>query len=187
MFRLFRLWPKVAYRLRGIILRRLVIWGGGACGEGLRVEKGLRLRQGFHRGLKLGSNIYLGRNITIDCLENAILSIGDNTTFTESIFISCCERVTIGADTLIGEYCSIRDANHDFSDVNRPISSQPMLSKRIVIGPDVWVGRGCAILAGVQIGAGAVIAANSVVTRDIPEKVIALGAPAKPVRSRNSN
>jgi acetyltransferase-like isoleucine patch superfamily enzyme len=59
-----------------------------------------------------------------------------------------------------------------------------MIADPIRIGADVWVGRGCAILSGVTIGDGAVIAANSVVTRDIPSRAIAVGAPAKPIRSR---
>jgi acetyltransferase-like isoleucine patch superfamily enzyme len=181
---LFRLWPKVAYTLRGRVLRRLIIMAGGSCGQGLRVERGFRLRQGLHGGLQLGSNVYFGRNVTIDCLDTAVLSIGQNATFTESIFISCCEAVSIGADTLVGEYCSIRDANHDVSDLTRPIALQPMLAKPIEIGSDVWIGRGCAILSGVRIGAGAVIGANSVVTRDIADKTIAIGSPAKAVGHR---
>lgn len=184
MFGLFRIWPKVMYRLRGIALRRLIILAGGSCGPGLRVESGLRLRQGVHRGLQFGSDVYLGRNITIDCLPSAVLQIGDNTTFTEAIFISCLERVTIGGDTLIGEFCSIRDANHDFSRIDHPIALQGMVSEPITVGPNVWLGRGCAVLSGVTIGAGAVIGANSVLTRDVPENSIAVGAPAKPIGNR---
>jgi acetyltransferase-like isoleucine patch superfamily enzyme len=184
LFSLLALWPKVVYRIRGGFVRRLVILAGGSCGRGLRVERGFRLRQRLHAGIAFGANVYFGKDVTLDCLEGATLHIGDSVTFTQGIFISCCKGVEIGSWALIGEYTSIRDANHDHSDLSRPIAWQPMIAGPIRIGSDVWVGRGCAILSGVTIGDGAVIGANSVVARDIPEMAIAAGAPAKPIRSR---
>jgi len=53
-----------------------------------------------------------------------------------------------------------------------------------VIGPDVWIGRDAALMPGITIGAGAIIAAKSVVTRDVPPYTIAAGNPARPVKTR---
>jgi phosphonate metabolism protein (transferase hexapeptide repeat family) len=58
--------------------------------------------------------------------------------------------------------------------------------KRVTVGHDVWIGHGAVILPGVHVGNGAVIGANSVVTRDVPAYAIVAGAPAKIIRSRFS-
>jgi phosphonate metabolism protein (transferase hexapeptide repeat family) len=59
--------------------------------------------------------------------------------------------------------------------------------KRVTIGHDVWIGHGAVVLPGVQIGNGAVVGANSVVTRDVPAYAVIAGAPAKIIRSRFSD
>jgi acetyltransferase-like isoleucine patch superfamily enzyme len=184
MFNILSFIPKIMCRLRGMIFRSMVMLAGGVCGHGMRIERGFRLRQGFHSGLKFGYDVYIGRDTTIDCLSNARLSIGDNTTFTQGIFISVFQQVEIGTNCLIGEYCSVRDANHATDMLDIPINQQPMLPSPICIADNVWIGRGCAILAGVKIGTGAVIGANSVVLKHIVAYDIAAGTPAKTLRSR---
>jgi acetyltransferase-like isoleucine patch superfamily enzyme len=59
-----------------------------------------------------------------------------------------------------------------------------MIADPILIGSNVWIGRGCAVLPGVNIGDGAVVGANSVVNRNIAAMVVAVGAPARTIRSR---
>jgi len=61
---------------------------------------------------------------------------------------------------------------------------QPVESKPVVIGADVWIGAGASVLPGVTIGDGAVIGARAVVTKDIPPNAIAVGIPAKVIRYR---
>jgi len=97
--------------------------------------------------------------------------------------IAAADSVTIGDDTLIGEYVSIRDANHGTSAAAL-IRSQPLESKPISIGRNVWIGRGCCILKGVTIGDGAVIAANTVVTHDVQPNTIHAGVPAREIGKR---
>lgn len=184
MFRLLAALPKLACRIRGFLFRIMVIAAGGRCGPGMRLESGLRIRQPVHRGLNFGRDIYIGRGVTFDCTAGASLSIGNDVTLTQAIFISCCQQVSIGDDVLIGEFCSIRDAQHSFDDLDRPIHQQPMRPSPIRIGRDVWIGRGCAILAGASIGDGAVVGANSLVRRDVPAMAIAVGSPARQIGSR---
>ncbi|MFC0147415.1 DapH/DapD/GlmU-related protein [Sphingobium scionense] len=62
---------------------------------------------------------------------------------------------------------------------------QPLILASVEVGGDVWIGRGCAILAGVTIGDGAVIGANAVVTRNVDQCAIVGGIPAKLIRFRN--
>ena len=89
--------------------------------------------------------------------------------------------VTIGNDCLIGEYVSIRDADHG-TEPGTPMRSQAHASAPIVIGDDVWIARGAVILKGVTIGSGAVVAANSVVNRDVEPNSIVGGVPARLLR-----
>ena len=161
----------------------MIRWAGGECGKGLLVESGVRFRKGLHLGVKIGARVLLGKDTTIDCARGAELNIGNNVTLTQGVFIAAESRVTIGDDTLIGEYCSVRDADHGIVCGAR-INGQPMASAPITIGIDVWIGRGCAVLKNASIGDGAVIGANSVVKGTIEANMIAAGAPARIIRTR---
>ena len=79
----------------------------------------------------------------------------------------------------------ITDNNHT-TDGNNLIKYQLSTIKSISIGQDCWIGSGAKILAGVTIGNGAVIGANSVVTKDIPPFAIAVGSPARVIKYRTN-
>jgi acetyltransferase-like isoleucine patch superfamily enzyme len=91
---------------------------------------------------------------------------------------------TIGNNVLIAGQCMIIPSNHNFSRVDIPINHQGETSKGIVIKDNVWIGAGCKILDGVTINEGAIIAASSVVNRDVEANVIVGGVPAKSIKSR---
>jgi acetyltransferase-like isoleucine patch superfamily enzyme len=138
-----------------------------------------------HRNGKLvvGDSCFLGAGV-FKVTEGAEIRIGDRVLINNGFVISANELIEIGADSLIGEYVSIRDADHAFSRRDIPISLQGFTSAPIRIGEDVWIGRGAVILKGIEIGRGAVIGANSVVTHDVAPYDIVVGAPARRVRSR---
>lgn len=179
--------PKLVARARGSCIRMLIIAAGGKCQRGLRIEAGFRLRQGFHSGLDFGRDVYLGRYTTIDCPPGATLRIGTNTTFTQGCFVGARSAIDVGENTLVGEYCSLRDANHNTDDADLLIVDQAMTAQPIWIARNVWIGRGCAILAGAAVGEGAVIGANSVVTGSIESYQIAVGCPARSIRLRKTS
>jgi acetyltransferase-like isoleucine patch superfamily enzyme len=83
----------------------------------------------------------------------------------------------------IGPNCYITDHDHGLDLAFAPLQ-QPMVSSPTKIGDRVWVGANVTILKGVNIGNDAVIGAGSVVTKDIPEKAIAVGNPAKVIKYR---
>jgi acetyltransferase-like isoleucine patch superfamily enzyme len=118
--------------------------------------------------------------------DGAVLKIGNHVLINNGFVVSANEHVEIGANTLIGEYVSIRDADHAFFSTDIPIAHQGMVSQPIHIGEDVWIGRGAVILKGVTIGMGAVVGANSVVTKDVAKYDIVAGAPARRIKSRRS-
>lgn len=184
VFRLVPLASKAMSRIRGALLRAAVRSAGGHCGAGLRVEAGLRVRHGLHPGLDLGRDVYLGRDTTIDCPAGGVFRLGDFVTLTQGVFVSALVDVRIGSDTLVGEYTSIRDSNHRTDNPDVPVWAQGMISAPVVVGCDVWIGRGVAVLAGAVIGDKALIGANSVVIANIPGGAVAVGSPAKTVGHR---
>lgn len=92
--------------------------------------------------------------------------------------------VTIGEGALIADDVHITDFDHRTDRLDVPIKDQGIVTSPVRIGPDVWLGRGVTVLRGVDIGRGSVIGAHSVVTRDVPPYSVAVGAPARVVRSR---
>jgi acetyltransferase-like isoleucine patch superfamily enzyme len=94
-------------------------------------------------------------------------------------------ELTIGDDVLIGEYVSIRDADHGTAP-DQAMNQQAHRCAAIKIGNNVWIGRGACILKGVSICDGAIIAANSVVTRDVGELEIHASIPARLLRKRST-
>lgn len=109
--------------------------------------------------------------------------IGENCQIGEFAHISSCNSIEIGDNLLTGRYVYISDNSHGKIDINQ-LSINPahrsLFSKGPVkIGNNVWIGESARILAGVSIGDGAVIGANSVVTKDVPAYSVVGGTPAK--------
>ncbi len=92
--------------------------------------------------------------------------------------------ITIGDDTRIAANCMMIATNHNFSDPDELIRLQGSTPGSIQIGSDVWLGGYVKITAGTTVGNGAVLGMGSVVTRDIPAYAVAVGVPAKVIRSR---
>lgn len=117
------------------------------------------------------------------------LTIGEKCCFGAMNHITCCNRITIGDHLLTGKWVTISDNNHGATDaesLNVSPIRRPIVSKGpIIIGNDVWIGDKATILGGVTIGDGAVVAANSVVTRDVPSYSVVAGNPAIVIRYKN--
>ena len=92
--------------------------------------------------------------------------------------------VTIGNDALISMHCRILSSNHTVPPPGTIIRSQPDRPLPTQIGCDVWLGAGVTVLGGVTIGDGCIVGAGAVVSHDLPANSIALGVPARVVRSR---
>jgi acetyltransferase-like isoleucine patch superfamily enzyme len=121
------------------------------------------------------------------------LTIGDNVNLSDDVHIACAHRIAIGEGLLAGSRVLISDhghggyrgANHSDPAV-RPVLRPIVSAGEVVIGRNVWLGDGVAVLAGAEIGDGAVIGVNSVVNGPIPPNTIAVGAPARAVRQWNA-
>jgi acetyltransferase-like isoleucine patch superfamily enzyme len=133
--------------------------------------------------IHIGENVLLYPDIHLETQENAQIWLGDGVVISRGTHIVAVAGVTVGDGSMIGEYTSIRDANHS-RDPDLPIRDSGFSARPIEIGHEVWIGRGVAVLGGVQIGDKATVGANAVVTRDIPAGVTAVGIPAMPISSR---
>lgn len=92
--------------------------------------------------------------------------------------------IRIGNNVRIAAQVMMIAANHIFDDPERTITSQGLRHAPITIEDDVWIGGRVTVMAGVTIGTGSVIGAGSVVTRDIPPWSVAVGVPARVIKSR---
>ncbi len=116
-------------------------------------------------------SIYSGSRVYIN--KNAILILGSGY-INNNLNLNCFEKIEIGNNVAISDNVSIRD-----SDNHEILNSNHVKTKPIKIGDHVWIGMNAIILKGVTIGDGAIIAAGSVVNRDVPAKCLAGGVPAK--------
>lgn len=142
-----------------------------------------RLRVVGTGDIRLGDACRFGDGVLLETMHAGTIELGRHVRLNQGCVVVAYTRVSIGDDTLIGEYVSIRDANHG-TRPGQPIRLQEHDSAPVAIGRDVWIGRGACILPGVAIGDGAVIGANSIVTRNVPPGAVAVGAPAKVIRYR---
>lgn len=111
------------------------------------------------------------------------VEMGEKVGFNYGCYVNGFGGLTIGDRTIIGPYTMIHTANHEM-DTGRPIPEQGWNLGPVDIGPDCWIGMGVCILPGVTIGEGCVVGAGSVVTRDLEPYAVAVGNPAKPIKSR---
>jgi len=158
-----RMWQRL-YRAYGV--RNKVTLGRG-------VHLGIGTILDSPRGLVVEDEVYIGKYCTIECDGK------------------------IGAHTMIANHVGLIGRNdHDIRAVGESVRHAPWigdadyrgagLGKTIDIGPDVWIGYGAIVLTGVSVGRGAIVAAGSVVTKDVDRYAIVAGCPARPVGMRFS-
>lgn len=140
-------------------------------------------------GIRIGDNVSILRNTIIECtgvLRNIGegLDIGDNVGIAQNCFFQVRGKVTIGNDVIFGPGVSIFSENHNFGDPDMPVSVQGETRKGVIIEDGVWVGSRAVILDGVRIGRNSIIAAGSIVNKDVQPYAIVGGVPAKVIRYR---
>jgi acetyltransferase-like isoleucine patch superfamily enzyme len=140
-------------------------------------------------GVQFGNNVSIHNNTIIDCTGGIRsigegLIIGDNVGISPNCFIQVRGTVQIGNNVLLGPGVKLFSESHNFEDPEKFINEQGETRKGVIIEDGVWVGSDVTILDGVTIGANAVIAAKSLINRDVPPFSIVAGIPAKVIKYR---
>jgi acetyltransferase-like isoleucine patch superfamily enzyme len=172
---------------RGFISGRATIYHPGlSCGENVLLDDGVVIYRDKGGGpVKLGNGVHVWRDTMIQTGDGGAVVIGDHTHIQPKCqFSAYHSSIEIGIGVEIAPFCSFYPYDHGIEPAT-PIGAQPLESKGpIVVGDGAWLGVGVIVLSGVRIGRGAVIGAGSVVTRDIPDRSVAAGAPARVVHAR---
>lgn len=115
------------------------------------------------------------------------VKIGENCNFGDYLHLTCINKIHIGNNVLTGRWVTISDNGHGevtYENLKIPPVKRKLACKGpVIIGNNVWIGDKASILSGVTIGKGSVIGANTVVTKDIPPFSVAVGNPAKVIKT----
>jgi acetyltransferase-like isoleucine patch superfamily enzyme len=154
-----------------------------------------------HATVEFGEGTYLGPGFTLHIPEGGTfvagrgcefrrgfrcelgpggeVRIGDGSIFTHYSLIQCSTLIRIGERCMFGQSSQIVDGNHRFRDLDRPMLEQGYDFRHVTIADDVTTTTKCTIVA--DIGRKTFVGANSVVSRDLPAYVVAVGSPARPI------
>ena len=134
-------------------------------------------------GITIGSGVFVGRNTIMHC-KNGDIVIGDDVNIGFNCDIASSNRVEIGRKVLIAAYSYIVGGGHDFTRTDASVMDQKRTAQGITIGPEAWIGAGVIVQDGCSIGEGTIVGSGAVVNGDLPAKVVAVGLPARVLRSR---
>lgn len=157
-------------------------------GKGVTLERGVIIDGLSREGIELGDNVMIGPYSVIraSVLSNlgSSIRIGKGSSVDAYSYIGAAGSITIGENVIMGQHISFHAENHVYDRVDIPIKYQGTIREGIVIGDDCWVGANTTFLDGACVGTGCVIGACSLVRGKIPPYSVAVGAPARILRSR---
>lgn len=170
------------------IQRKHLIKGLASIGQNIKI--GTNVIISGKECISIGDNVLLGKQVEIHAWTQTQYApkvlIGNDVVITKDSYISCGKRIEIGDGCLLGVNTFITDNFHGENKIEElaipPNQRIIKVKGEVKIGKNVWIGRNVCIMPGVTIGDYSVIGANSVVTKNIPSKAVAVGAPAKVVR-----
>jgi len=140
--------------------------------------------------IHIGSETMIGEHVALSagmmpgqvCLTDPVVRIGDRCLIGRGSGIVGHLSIDIGNDVWTVHHVYITDQSHGYEDVSLPISLQSQPESPVVIGDGSWLGHGVVVLPGAKIGKHVAVGANSVVTGELPDFCVAVGAPARVIR-----
>jgi acetyltransferase-like isoleucine patch superfamily enzyme len=140
---------------------------------------------GICKSVKIGKFNNFYSNTIFEFGHDSEFSSGDHVILSYGVLVSCMKSIRIGNYVQIGEFTSIRDTTHNYKgNLTLPMMGSPDISKEIVIGNNVWIGRSCLICEGSIIEDGVVVGAHSVVKGVLEKDGIYAGTPAILIKKR---
>jgi acetyltransferase-like isoleucine patch superfamily enzyme len=158
-------------------------------GSVVSLGKGVLIDGLSRDGVCLGDGVSIGRHSILRCtgtLSNmgVGISIGDGTGMDAFCFVGGAGGVYIGKNVLVGQHASFHAEDHCFEDLEKLIKEQGTTRRGIYIGDNCWIGANVTFLDGCTVGSGSIVGAGSIVRGSLPDNCIAVGVPARVVRSR---
>ena len=145
------------------------------------------LRLGGESRISIGANVYVGAGSWLQVLgagHSVALQLGDGTSIAGGCVLSAASSIRLGRKVLLARNVYVADHSHAFTDTKRAVLDQGLdRVAPVEIGDGAWLGENVVVGPGVRIGRGAVVGANAVVLEDVPDHAVAVGAPARVVRS----
>lgn len=180
----------------------------GSIGPGARIARNIEI-SGYSKNITIGANVSISSHVSLICHDkyssieigsNSLVKpyamlmtypggrirLGNNCSINPFCVLYGHGGLDIGDNVRIATHCVMIPANHNFDQLDRPITSQGVSKLGIKIGNDVWIGASVTILDGCEIGSGAVIGAGAVVTKNVAPNTVVGGVPAKLIRNREN-
>lgn len=177
---IYNFWNKVSTRLFTLMLKR----DFKSFGIGSFIQKPLKIDGA--KNISIDDNVFIAKNVWLGALPHTggtcQITIGMGSRIGHFNHIYATYSITIGKSVLTADKVYISDNLHSYEDVSAPILDQPIKQcNSVTIGDGSWIGENVCII-GSNIGRNCVIGANSVVTKDIPDFCVAVGAPARVIK-----
>lgn len=140
-----------------------------------------------HGKIVLGNKVHLNRMVSINA-ENreATVVLEDGVEINDGSMLLARGMIVIRKNAILGPGVKLISYQHTFADIDQAIKEQPCVNSDIEIGEGAWLGANVIVMAGVRIGKGAVIGAGAVVNYSIPDFAVAVGCPARVIKSRRA-
>jgi len=151
------------------------------CGPGTFIDPEVIIES--PESVKIGSNCIIRKGVVLRP-EGGEIIIGDNCVINHYCVLHGKGGIYLGDWTIVAPHCGIYAQNHTYENFDVPITKQPNIGKGVYLMGDNWIGGHSVICDDVTIGKGAVVGANSTVTKSIPMASIAVGSPARVIKKR---
>lgn len=154
-------------------------------GDNVVISNDCTLIARSERGITLGSGARLMHRVYLDTEgADGFIEIGERVYIGTACLLHGHKGLVIGADSLLAQNITITPYSHIFEDPDKPIIAQGGHTRMVTIGRDCYLGMSVTVLYSADIGDGAVIGSGAVVVKPVPPYSVAVGVPAKVIRSR---